>query len=108
MRYEDVRDGTGAEAKKGDTVKVTYVGMLADGTIFDTSKRHRPRYVSFKLGAGTVIQGWDDGIPGMKVGGERKLTIPPNLAFGSAGSPPNVPPNATVVFEIKLLGIKNK
>lgn len=108
LRYEEVKEGTGAEAKKGDTVKVTYVGMLDDGTVFDASKRHPPGYFSFKLGAGMVIQGWDEGVPGMKVGGERKLTIPPDLGYGSAGYPPTIPPNATLIFDIKLLGVKGK
>ncbi len=106
LRYQDVKVGTGAEAKKGDTVKVTYVGMLDDGTVFDASKNHPPGYFPFKLGAGEVIQGWDEGVPGMKVGGERKLTIPPELGYGSAGYPPTIPPNATLMFDIKLLAVK--
>jgi peptidylprolyl isomerase/FKBP-type peptidyl-prolyl cis-trans isomerase FkpA len=107
LRYEDVKVGTGTEAKKGDTVKVDYVGMLTDGTVFDASKKHPPGYFSFKLGAGMVIQGWDEGVPGMKVGGERKLTIPPALGYGSAGYPPTIPPNSTLIFDIKLLGVKS-
>lgn len=106
LRYEDVKVGTGTEAKKGDTVKVTYVGMLTSGKVFDASKNHPPGYFTFKLGAGMVIQGWDEGVPGMKVGGERKLTIPPELGYGSAGYPPTIPPNATLIFDIKLLGVK--
>lgn len=104
LKIEDVVVGTGAEAKNGDTVTVNYVGTLDDGTKFDSSyDRHQP--FEFTLGAGQVIQGWDLGVLGMKVGGKRNLTIPPELAYGSQGQGP-IPPNATLHFTVELLGAK--
>jgi FKBP-type peptidyl-prolyl cis-trans isomerase len=97
--------GTGAEAKAGDTVTVNYVGVLyKGGKEFDASwKRNEP--FSFALGQGQVIKGWDQGIPGMKVGGRRELIIPAELAYGAKGSPPTIPPNAPLVFVVDLLGV---
>jgi len=97
--------GTGAEAKAGDTVTVNYVGELyKGGKIFDASwKRHEP--FSFALGKGQVIKGWDQGIPGMKVGGRRELIIPAALAYGAAGSPPAIPPNAPLIFVVDMLSV---
>jgi peptidylprolyl isomerase len=97
--------GTGAEAKSGDTVTVNYVGVLYEGAReFDASwKRHEP--FTFTLGKGQVIKGWDQGIPGMKVGGRRELIIPAELAYGKTGSPPTIPPNAPLVFVVDLLGV---
>jgi peptidylprolyl isomerase len=97
--------GTGAEAKAGDTVTVNYVGVLyKGGKEFDASwKRNEP--FSFSLGKGQVIKGWDQGIPGMKVGGRRELIIPAALAYGAAGSPPTIPPNAPLVFVVDMLGV---
>jgi FKBP-type peptidyl-prolyl cis-trans isomerase len=101
----DMKVGTGAEAKTGNTVKVHYTGRLMDGTKFDSSlDRNEP--FEFTLGKGDVITGWDEGVVGMKVGGKRKLTIGYKKAYGSMGSPPSIPPKATLVFEIELLEVK--
>jgi FKBP-type peptidyl-prolyl cis-trans isomerase FkpA len=105
---EDLVLGTGATAASGDTVTVNYTGTLTNGTVFDSSLAPGRTPYTFRVGAGTVIQGWDQGVPGMRVGGRRKLTIPPNLAYGSQGSPPAIPGNATIVFDITLLSIAGK
>ncbi len=105
LQIETIKEGTGAEAKAGNTVTVHYVGTLTDGKKFDSS-RDRGRGFSFKLGAGQVIKGWDQGVAGMKVGTIRKLTIPPHLAYGERGFPGAIPPNATLVFEVELLDVK--
>jgi FKBP-type peptidyl-prolyl cis-trans isomerase len=102
---EDLRPGTGAEAKPGSRVTVHYTGTLTDGSKFDSS-RDRNEGFTFKLGAGQVIKGWDQGVAGMKVGQVRKLTIPPELAYGVRGFPPVIPPNSTLVFEVELLEVK--
>ncbi|HVU80333.1 MAG TPA: FKBP-type peptidyl-prolyl cis-trans isomerase [Candidatus Paceibacterota bacterium] len=94
--------GTGAEARPGDTLLVNYTGKLDDGTVFDTSVGRTP--YPFVLGAGSVIQGWDQGLQGMKVGGKRLLIVPPALGYGAAGNGP-IPPNATLVFEVELVGV---
>ncbi len=104
LKIEDVKVGTGAEATAGKTVTVNYTGWLTNGTKFDSSlDRNKP--FPFRLGAGQVIPGWDQGVAGMKVGGKRKLTIPPELGYGARGVGP-IPPNATLVFEVDLLGVE--
>lgn len=103
---EDLVVGTGATAATGDTLTVHYTGWLADGTKFDSSYDRGTPYV-FVLGASQVIRGWDMGIPGMKVGGKRRLVIPPSLAYGSAGRGP-IPPNATLKFDVDLVSIAGK
>jgi FKBP-type peptidyl-prolyl cis-trans isomerase FkpA len=105
LEIEDLREGTGAEARAGQRVTVHYVGTLTDGSKFDSS-RDRGEGFTFKLGAGQVIKGWDQGVAGMKVGQLRKLTIPPELAYGARGFPPVIPPSSTLVFEVELLAVK--
>ncbi len=104
MKVEILKEGTGEEAKNGDTVSVHYTGTLEDGTKFDSSQ-DRGTPFSFILGAGRVIKGWDLGVAGMKVGEQRKLTIPSNLGYGAQGAGEVIPPNATLIFEVELLGI---
>lgn len=101
---EDLTVGTGEEAKAGDLVEVHYVGTLTDGTEFDAS-RNRGQTFSFTIGAGEVIQGWDEGVPGMKVGGVRKLTIPSDMAYGDYGVG-SIPGGATLIFEVELVSIQ--
>jgi FKBP-type peptidyl-prolyl cis-trans isomerase len=103
---EDLVVGTGATAVSGDTLTVHYVGTLTNGTKFDSSYDRGTPYV-FLVGAGRVIAGWDQGVPGMKVGGKRRLTIPPDLAYGSRGQGV-IPPNATLLFDIDLVSIAGK
>ncbi|HVW24392.1 MAG TPA: FKBP-type peptidyl-prolyl cis-trans isomerase [Polyangiaceae bacterium] len=100
-----IKEGTGAEAVSGKTVSVHYVGTLTDGSKFDSS-RDRGEPFNFRLGAGQVIRGWDQGVAGMKVGEIRKLTIPHELAYGERGYPPVIPARATLVFEVELLAVK--
>ncbi len=101
---EDEVVGTGAEAKAGSSVTVHYVGMLTDGTVFDASRNHGDQGFTFALGAGEVIKGWDQGVAGMKVGGKRKLTIPSDLAYGNRAVGNVIPANATLIFEVELIG----
>ena len=102
---EDLTVGDGDEARAGQFVSVHYTGWLTDGKKFDSSK-DRDDPFEFGLGARQVISGWDEGVQGMKVGGTRKLTIPPNLGYGARGAGGVIPPNATLVFEVELLAIK--
>lgn len=105
LKIEDITVGTGDEAVAGKTVTVNYVGTLVNGTKFDSSyDRNQP--FSFHLGAGEVIKGWDQGVVGMKVGGKRKLTIPPDLGYGASGAGNVIPPNATLIFEVELLKVE--
>ncbi len=102
---EDLVVGNGATAKAGQSVVVHYTGWLTSGQKFDSSVDRNDPF-DFRLGAGQVIAGWDQGVAGMQVGGKRKLTIPPNLAYGSRGAGGVIPPNATLVFEVELLAIR--
>jgi peptidylprolyl isomerase/FKBP-type peptidyl-prolyl cis-trans isomerase FkpA len=104
LKMEDTKVGTGDQAVTGKSVTVHYTGWLTDGTKFDSSKDHGQPF-TFQLGAGQVIKGWDQGVVGMKVGGVRKLTIPSSLAYGANGAGGVIPPNATLVFEVELLGV---
>jgi FKBP-type peptidyl-prolyl cis-trans isomerase len=105
LRYLDLRPGQGDEAQLGKIVEVHYVGWLDDGTKFDSS-RNDDRPFTFRLGAGDAIKGWDEGLVGMRVGGKRKLTIPPDLGFGRQGVGNVVPPNAVLYYEFELLGVR--
>ncbi len=105
LGVEDVTVGTGAEAVSGKRVTVHYVGTLTSGSKFDSS-RDRGQGFTFKLGVGQVISGWDQGVAGMKVGGVRKLTIPPELGYGARGFPPVIPENSTLLFEVELLSVE--
>ena len=104
LKYVDMVVGTGATPKVGDTVLVHYTGRFTNGKIFDSSVGKQP--FQFVLGQGQVIKGWDEGVGSMKVGGKRKLIIPPNLAYGPVGYPGVIPPNSTLTFGVQLLKIK--
>jgi FKBP-type peptidyl-prolyl cis-trans isomerase FkpA len=106
LQSEDLVVGTGAVAVTGDTLTVNYIGRLQNGTVFESSYAAGQTY-TFRLGARQVIEGWDQGLPGLRVGGKRRLTIPPHLAYGSSGQGP-IPPNATIQFDVELMSIAGK
>ncbi len=105
LKIEDLKVGTGAEAVSGKSITVHYTGTLTDGTKFDSSV-DRGEPFTFNLGAGEVIEGWDKGFAGMKVGGKRKLTIPSDMAYGERGAGASIPPNSTLIFDVELLDVK--
>ncbi|HEY8680050.1 MAG TPA: FKBP-type peptidyl-prolyl cis-trans isomerase [Candidatus Dormibacteraeota bacterium] len=104
LRYIDIAAGTGAKPGKGDSITVQYTGWLSNGTKFDSS-RDTGTPATFQIGVGAVIPGWDEAVITMKLGGKRKLILPPALGYGAAGSPPTIPANSTLVFVVELLGI---
>ncbi|MFN2460148.1 MAG: FKBP-type peptidyl-prolyl cis-trans isomerase [Candidatus Velthaea sp.] len=105
LRYLDQAVGKGAGPKAGDRVTVHYVGRLTNGTVFDSSRKRNEPFV-FTLGRGEVIKGWDEGVATMRVGGKRRLIIPPNLGYGAAGAGSGlIPPNATLIFDVELLRV---
>jgi FKBP-type peptidyl-prolyl cis-trans isomerase len=105
LQYQELKEGAGQAAKKGDTVEVHYTGWLTSGKKFDSSV-DRGQPFTFKLGEGMVIKGWDEGVQGIKVGGKRKLIIPPQLGYGERGAGRDIPPNSTLIFEVELLKVK--
>ena len=105
LEYVTLKEGEGKPAKAGQTVTMHYVGTLEDGTKFDSS-RDSGRPFTTKIGVGDVIRGWDEGVPGMKIGEQRKLIIPSDLGYGDQGSPPKIPGGATLIFNVELLGVK--
>ncbi len=105
LKYWDITVGDGAEAVRGKTVRVHYTGWLTNGKKFDSSVDRREPF-EFRLGAGDVIRGWDEGVAGMKVGGKRQLNIKPELGYGVQGYPPVIPPRSTLVFDVELLAVR--
>lgn len=105
LKYIDTVEGTGATPQRGQRVSVHYTGTLENGTKFDSSV-DRGQPFEFRLGEGAVIKGWDEGLASMKVGGKRKLIIPPALGYGPRGSPPNIPPNSILLFDVELMSVR--
>jgi FKBP-type peptidyl-prolyl cis-trans isomerase len=107
VKYETLKEGTGPELKSGQTAEIHYEGKLEDGKVFDSSRSHSPpNPLQVLIGAGKVIQGWDQAIPGMRVGEVRRLTIPQQMAYGKLGKKPDIPPFSTLIFEVELVVIK--
>ena len=105
LHFQDLVVGNGTEAKAGQQARVHYTGWLPNGSKFDSSKDRNDPF-EFRLAARQVIAGWDEGVAGMKIGGKRKLVLPPALGYGTRGAPPDIPPNAVLVFDVELLGVK--
>jgi hypothetical protein len=105
LKYIDIAEGSGASPRNGQTLSVHYTGTLQNGRKFDSS-HDRGKPYEFRLGSGTVIKGWDEGFLTMKVGGKRKLIVPPHLGYGPGGNPPNIPGNATLIFDVELVRVK--
>src|SRR5208282_1548110 len=105
LMYWDIRVGNGEVAKEGSHVRVHYTGWLTTGKKFDSSVDAGKPF-DFTIGNGEVIKGWEEGVAGMRVGGKRQLRIPPDLGYGAEGSPPDIPPNATLIFDVQLLGVQ--
>jgi len=106
LKYQDLVVGNGALAEPGMQVLVNYTGWLTDSTKFDSSLDPGRKPLAFTIGAGMVIRGWDEGVTGMRIGGRRRLVIPPELAYQERGYPPVIPPNATLVFEVQFVGVQ--
>ena len=105
VKYETLKEGTGPEAKAGQKIKIHYTGTLENGTKFDSS-RDRGQPFPVTIGIGQVIKGWDEAVPGMKVGERRRLTIPSQAAYGVQGRPPKIPPDSTLIFDVELMGVE--
>jgi FKBP-type peptidyl-prolyl cis-trans isomerase len=105
VKYETLNEGTGPEARAGQNIKIHYTGTLQNGTKFDSS-RDRGQPFPVTIGIGQVIKGWDEAVPGMKVGERRRLTIPPAAAYGSQGRPPTIPPDSTLIFDVELMAVE--